>query len=181
VIELRKFDLNVEKVLENWEISHAIREIIANALDEQVLTNSTEIQIYKGENGSWHIRDMGRGLSYQHFTQNENKEKLNHEGLIGRFGVGLKDALATLYRRGVNVEVQSSNGKFSLSMESKENFPDLTTLHILVEDKQSGIVGTDFALKSVSTDDMDAAKSFFLKFSNDSLLETTEFGQVYSV
>ena len=85
MIELRKFDLNVEKVLENWEISHAIREIIANALDEQVLTNSTEIQIYKDGNGSWHIRDAGRGLKYQHFTQNENKEKLDHEGLIGRF------------------------------------------------------------------------------------------------
>jgi hypothetical protein len=180
VIELRKFDLNVEKVLENWEISHAIREIIANALDEQVLTNSTEIQIYKDGNGSWHIRDAGRGLKYQHFTQNENKEKLDHEGLIGRFGVGLKDALATLYRRGVNVEIQSSNGKFSLSMETKENFPDITTLHVLVEDLQSGIAGTDFALKPVTKADIDTAKSFFLKFSNATLLETTDFGQVYS-
>lgn len=29
---IRKFDLNVEEILENWEISHAVREIIANAL-----------------------------------------------------------------------------------------------------------------------------------------------------
>ena len=96
------------------------------------------------------------------------------------FGVGLKDALATLYRRGVNVEIQSSNGQFSLSMETKENFPDITTLHVLVEDPQSGITGTDFALKPITKADMDAAKSFFLKFSNAMLLETTEFGQVYS-
>jgi len=31
---MKKFDLNIEKVLEDWEIYHAIREVIANALDE---------------------------------------------------------------------------------------------------------------------------------------------------
>ena len=39
--EIRKFDLNIEEVLENWEIYHALREIIANALDEQILTKTT--------------------------------------------------------------------------------------------------------------------------------------------
>jgi hypothetical protein len=28
------FDLNIDKILENWEPKHAVREIIANALDE---------------------------------------------------------------------------------------------------------------------------------------------------
>ena len=28
------FDLNIEKVLDHWGVEHAIREIIANALDE---------------------------------------------------------------------------------------------------------------------------------------------------
>jgi hypothetical protein len=37
---VRKFDLNVEEILENWEVSHAVREIIANALDEQKLSES---------------------------------------------------------------------------------------------------------------------------------------------
>ena len=29
------FDLNIEKVLEHWTVPFAIRELIANALDEQ--------------------------------------------------------------------------------------------------------------------------------------------------
>lgn len=29
---IRIFDLNIEEVLENWEVEHALREIIANAL-----------------------------------------------------------------------------------------------------------------------------------------------------
>ncbi len=34
----REFDLNIERVLENWTVAHALREVIANALDEQALT-----------------------------------------------------------------------------------------------------------------------------------------------
>lgn len=37
-MEKRYFDLNIEQVLENWEVCHAVREIIANALDETTLT-----------------------------------------------------------------------------------------------------------------------------------------------
>lgn len=39
----REFDLNIEIVPENWTIAHAIREIIANALDEQKLTDTAGI------------------------------------------------------------------------------------------------------------------------------------------
>lgn len=42
---MKKFDLNIEKILENWEIFHAIRELIANALDEQLLTKTQEVEI----------------------------------------------------------------------------------------------------------------------------------------
>lgn len=42
---MKKFDLNIEKILENWEIFHAIRELISNALDEQLLTKAQEVEI----------------------------------------------------------------------------------------------------------------------------------------
>lgn len=60
-VKMKKFDLNIEKILENWETYHAIREIIANALDEQLLTSTKEVEIYK-DGDSWIIRDFGRGL-----------------------------------------------------------------------------------------------------------------------
>ena len=40
ITENRNFDLNIEKVLEGWETCHAVRELIANALDEQMLTHT---------------------------------------------------------------------------------------------------------------------------------------------
>ena len=103
---IRAFDLNIEEVLENWEVEHALREVIANALDEQVISKTAEIEISKDKQGDWHVRNFGRGLQIEHFTLNENQEKLNAlSGVIGKFGVGLKDALATFHRRGVGVVI----------------------------------------------------------------------------
>ena len=38
--EPRLFDLNIKKILEAWDNSHAVRELIANALDEQTLSGT---------------------------------------------------------------------------------------------------------------------------------------------
>src|ERR1700752_1222681 len=122
----RRFDLNIEKILEGWETCHAVREIIANALDEQVLTNSKDVEISKDRQSVWHIRDFGRGLKYEHLTQNENQEKLkNPSRVIGKFGVGLKDALATLNRRGVEVCIRSRFGDITLGQRSHSGFSEV--------------------------------------------------------
>jgi len=89
-------DLNIEEVLEHWDVEHALREIIANALDEQYLSGSVDIEISEDPRGGSHIRDHGRGLEIEHFTLNENEEKTASDSrVIGKFGVGLKDAVAT--------------------------------------------------------------------------------------
>ena len=49
------FDLNIEQVLEHWEPRHALREIIANALDEQLLTRTAPIEVYQ-KGRKWHVR-----------------------------------------------------------------------------------------------------------------------------
>ena len=72
------FDLNIETVLEHWEQEHAVREVIANALDEQALTETRPISIAKDANQQWHITDYGRGIRVEHFTLNESVEKAPH-------------------------------------------------------------------------------------------------------
>ena len=181
MMEQREFDLNIEKVLENWKVSFAIREIIANAIDEQVLTNTSDIQIYQDENECWHIRDYGRGLKHTHFTQNENAEKLSHPGLIGKFGVGLKDALATFNRHGVEVAIDSKFGHFTIGQAVKYGFDDITTLHVYIADPDSPTMeGTDFCINGCTEKDIEDAKDCFLRFTELQCLETTEFGQIYS-
>lgn len=175
----REFDLNIEKILESWEVFHAIREIIANALDEQIITNTKDISIHKSKDGFWHIVDYGRGLNYHHLTQNENEEKLNNDKLIGRFGVGLKDALATLYRHGIKVEIKSKYGNITLKKASKAGFNDIITLHAdITPPEDYNMIGTDFCLEGCSDEDIIKAKALFLKFSDSTILEKTIYGQV---
>lgn len=175
----RLFDLNIEEILDNWEIHHAIREIIANALDEQILSKSQEISIFKDQGENWHIRDYGRGIEISHFTLNENMEKTECElGIIGKFGVGLKDALATFNRHKIGVIIRSKFGEFRLREAKKHGFELITTLHIEYNDNPIRMVGTDVELIGVTDQDISLARSLFLKFSDETIIESTEYGQI---
>jgi hypothetical protein len=80
---MKHFDLNIDKILENWELCHAVRELLSNAIDEQILTGTAAPEIFQDSAGWWHIRDYGRGLRYQDLIQSENPEKIGHSHLIG--------------------------------------------------------------------------------------------------
>lgn len=177
----KPFDLNMEEVLENWEPFHAIREIIANALDERLISDTGEIIIEESKDGSgWHIRDFGRGIEIDHFTQNENPEKFGGpNGIIGKFGVGLKDALATFYRNGIQTEIRSTHGTYTVSMHPKEGF-DIETLHVMYNDNPTEMEGTDFFLKGATEEQILDAKDLFLKFSKTEVLEETKYGSILS-
>jgi hypothetical protein len=176
---VRTFDLNIEEVLENWEVEHALREIIANALDEQTLSKTAEIHIHKDGRGDWHVRDFGRGLKIDHFTLNENHEKLGAPaGIIGKFGVGLKDALATFHRRGVQLLIGSRFGTYRLRQTHKHGFTDIVTLHVDYDDAPHNFEGTDVVVRGVSDVDMAKAKSLFLKFADEEILDRTPYGEV---
>jgi len=173
------FDLNVEKILDHWDVPEAIREVIANALDEAALTGSAEPEIVRRREG-WHVIDFGRGLRYQHLTQNENPEKRRQPDLVvGKFGVGLKDALATFHRRGIEMVIRSPHADITLLRAAKSNFADVKTLHAAVaapsEPKRKG---TDFVLRGLKDADMAAAKDYFLRFAGDEELERTDLGTI---
>lgn len=176
---MKQFDLNIEKVLEDWETYHAIREIIANALDERLLTKTKDIQISRDEKKCWHIRDFGRGLRYEHLTQNENEEKLQNQNLIGKFGVGLKDALATFDRRGIKVIIKSQYGDITLGKSKKHEFDDIITLHAYISHpSDSSLVGTEFILDGCLNEDIENAKNLFHIFSGERIIENTQYGEI---
>jgi hypothetical protein len=175
---MERFDLNIESILENWDTHDAIREIIANALDEQLLTGSKEVQIVN-EKGQWIIRDYGRGIKYTDFTQNENPEKLLHPSTIGKFGIGLKDALATFDRKNIEILIRSKYSDISISKHHKHGFPEIKTLHACINKPSSeNLIGTEFILKGVLDSDIQNAKNLFLIFSGEQIIESTPFGDI---
>lgn len=178
----RLFDLNIEKILEGWELCHATRELISNALDEQALSGTKDIAIRKVTDKTWKVRDYGRGLRYEHLTQNESEEKLrNASKVIGRFGVGLKDALATFSRHGVKVHIESKFGNIALRQSAKHGFEDIVTLHAAISPaSDTDFEGTEFTLVGIPDSEVIKAKDFFLRFSGEPMLEGTQYGQILS-
>lgn len=177
---MKYFDLNIDKILENWDLCHAVRELIANAIDESLLTDTKTPDIFKDESAWWRIRDYGRGLKYQDLIQSEDPEKIEHPSVIGKFGIGLKDALATFDRKGVHVLIRSRHGDISLSRISKHSFEDVITLHATVKPPSiPDLQGTECCLYGVPDSAIETAKQMFLIFRRDSLLETTKYGEVH--
>jgi hypothetical protein len=178
----REFDLNIERVLENWTVAHALREVIANALDEQALTGTREPEIFQDGDGRWHVRDWGRGLRYEHLTQNENREKLAQAAkVVGKFGVGLKDALATFDRHKISVIIRSPHGDITTGKQAKHGFADIKTLHALIaEPADLSFTGTEIILQGdqLTEKRVEDAKELFLRFAGDEELGATPFGTV---
>lgn len=178
-ISEKKFDLNIEEILEDWEVYHAVREVIANAIDEQLLTKTEDVEIFKDSKGKWHIRDYGRGLKYEHLTQKEDPEKLRNPHVIGNFGIGLKDAFATFDRKGVKVFLKSKYGDMTLSKSQKHYFEDIITLHACISSSSDpNFAGTEFVFDGVRDEDIKKAKDLFLRFSGERVIETTKYGDV---
>jgi len=179
--DIRRFDLNMkEDLLEAWGPSDGVRELISNALDEQTLTETKPIEItFQDERAQ--VRDFGRGLRYENFAQGEDEEKLaNPDKVIGKFGVGLKDAMAVLYRHKIDVSIHSAHNTFTVEQAPKADFDDVETLHAVVhEPDHPEIEGTAVVLTGISEEDVQRAKDNFLQFSSEELIDATPFGEIY--
>ena len=143
------------------------------------MTKTKDIEIFKDSEGKWHIRDYGRGLKYEHLTQKEDPEKLSNPHVIGKFGIGLKDAFATFYRKGVKVFIKSKHGDITLTRSQKHGFEDIVTLHACISPPSDpDFIGTEFILEGVTDEDIKKAKDLFLRFSGERILEKTGYGEV---
>ncbi|HET9782348.1 MAG TPA: ATP-binding protein [Candidatus Dormibacteraeota bacterium] len=99
--------------------------------------------------------------------------------MVGKFGVGLKDALATFHRRGIAVTVRSPHGDITLRRAAKKDFADVKTLHAAIsKPSDPKRRGTDFALQGLADADMAAARDYFLRFTGDRELEQTTLGTI---
>lgn len=87
--------------------------------------------------------------------------------------------MATLYRHNVKVKIRSKYGIITLKNAAKTGFEDIVTLHAeIFPPDDSSLVGTDFCFYGCDGSDVEKAKSLFLKFTENTVLEETKYGQV---
>ena len=93
--------------------------------------------------------------------------------------VGLKDALAVLSRLGVDVRIRSRHCTISTGPAKKHGFESITTLHALVGPPDDPrMPGTEVMLNGITRREIDEAKSLFRRFSGETALESTRYGDI---
>ncbi len=176
------FDININNVLKDWEVHHAIRELISNALDEHTLNEVDELPSFTFSNNSIIISDKGRGLRESHLVMNENSEKNdNSKIVIGKFGMGLKDAIAVLYRNKKKITIESKYLYISgVECKEKNDFGDIKTLHLHVgAPRNKEFLGTKIIISGILLNEYQASKKLFVNYSNLDLICETDYGNIY--
>ncbi|MDZ5010644.1 ATP-binding protein, partial [Clostridium perfringens] len=95
----------------------AVKELIANAIDETE-TGDKDILIEEISKDTWSITNYGNEIIPDNFLMNEGKKSIK-KGKIGKFGIGLKDAIAVLTTRNINIEIITSQYIFKPIYKSK--------------------------------------------------------------
>jgi hypothetical protein len=178
----RYFDLNTDKILSDWTAEHALRELFSNAIDETELSQTSKpLDLSLSEDRVLILRDYGRGLREQHFVQHEDGDKRGNGKMIGKFGMGLKDALSVLHQQGHSVRIKSQYLKMTkLQYRAKHN-SDINTLHVVINPKQD----PQFEGTIITVDDIEpavyiAARNLFLHFGAPTLLFKCKYGEIYA-
>ena len=176
------FDLNIQNILNDWTVSDAIREIIANAIDEAILTNTNQPMIsYDQNNKILVISDFGRGISIEKFTQNENSEKTNCNQMIGKFGIGLKDAIAVLFNNNKKIIFNSPYGSFKPILLNKVGInQEIQTIHITYNPIKKIEIGTTVIIENIDENEYLFAIDNFLIYSKRDLIFKCDNGEIFN-
>lgn len=175
-----KLDLNIQKILQDWNVSDALRELIANAYDEAKLSKTEEPKIsYDDINKEVTIKDFGRGIKQEHFTQNESKEKNQATNVVGKFGIGLKDAISVLYRYNKPIVFKTSHNTFWPSEDYKMGASDkIKTIHMEYNNETIPI-GTEIVIGDIKKLDYEEAIANFLQNTNLQKIASSKKGEIY--
>jgi hypothetical protein len=172
-------DLNIgTRCLDNWENHHAIRELIANAMDEHIISKITKPISINHSKNKCEIIDYGSGITKSSFVIQSNSNKLNNEKLIGQFGFGMKDAICVLCKNDIDVTIYTKDFIFTPSYTQRANTSDIT-LHITFKtnndyDDDDDNYGTKIVLNNIKKADIEKAKDYFIDFT------TIKFDKLYS-
>jgi hypothetical protein len=174
-------DLNIGvQCLDNWQSHHAIRELIANALDEHTLKRISKPITVTHTRNHLEIIDYGSGITKSNFMLQTNPTKLNNDKIIGQFGFGLKDALAVLCRNELDVTIYTKDYIYTPSYTQRQSTTDIT-LHITFdknddydEDEDEYDYGTKIIIGKIKKSDVDKAKEYFMNYT------TIKFDKLYS-
>ena len=158
-----------EAYCKDWTLRDALRELIQNALDTNAVMHITAY-------GDFHvIQDEGTGVSLTDFLLGRTS-KTTEDDSIGQFGEGLAIACLVLCRHKRRITIQSRGRRYDAYIAYDAAWEsDILTFNIT--DAETGAPGTKVTVECTS-DEMDEARSLFLKLRPKPILQATPNGEV---
>lgn len=174
--EIDKIDLNIGKAyLSEWNEGMAIRELIANAMDETI---DGEIEIKEIASGKWSITNRGSEIKPNNFMINEGV-KSKEKGKIGKFGIGLKDAIGVLMIRGIGIQIITSEFVYVAKYKKKNRCISDECLFMCIYNEKRAWIGTQVVLNNCPGKFIEEAKLNFIVYRDKyKVVDTTEYGDV---
>lgn len=176
--KIESIDLNIgQPYLSDWSEGMAIREFIANALDG---ASNSDTSIEKICEGKWTIINKESEIKPENFIIKEG-EKTKNSSKIGKFGIGLKDAIGVLMSRGISVEIYTSEYRYVAKYKDKSKLINDKCFFMDIYKNDRDWIGTEIVLNQCKDIFIMNAKSYFLIYrKKPTIVSQTAYGDILS-
>ena len=173
-------DLDIKEILEDCEVCHAIREVVANSLDGHKMHEINKDIIFNYDNNQKQIEimDFDSGKKSEQFIQTENKAKLDRDDVIGRFEVGLTDSIATLHGNKAVFKIYSKYGTCA-PIERMKTGTSIETIHMYEsETTDNNLKGTKLTISNGDIYSFATTTQQYLCFQNTARMGINDNGEI---
>jgi len=117
----------------DWGIAEAIRELIQNAKDEEIIDPNHKMEInYEEESERATIASYGTHLSRESLLFGATTKAEGTGGTLGHFGEGYKLAMLVLIREGYNVKIYNNNEVWTPTIVQSRKFGGVPVLTFII-------------------------------------------------
>lgn len=160
----------------NWGLSHAIREVVANAFDAEKQLGAKASVRYDQKNSRLIVRNENVSVRHEDalYFGESSKRGLDY---IGQYGEGLKLALLVFARLGVDVVIKNgANESWRPSMQADKLGVECLTLDITKASRQENHF--EVVINGINDESWDTIRSWFLKLSPPAESLPTMYGEL---
>lgn len=160
----------------NWGLSHAIREVVANAFDAEKQLGAKGHVKYDKKGKRLTIRNENTSVRHEDALYFGESSKRGQD-FIGQYGEGLKLALLVFARLGIDVVIKNgSQETWKPSMQADKLGVECLTLDITKADRQDNHF--DVVINGINEESWETIRSWFLQLTPASTVKTTASGQL---
>lgn len=170
------YDLNFDQINDDLPLAQAFFELLTNAFDS-VKGDLNLVSIEVVHSNEIIIHDQGPGIMRQHLRFSRTNHQSNE---TGRFGIGLKDALAIIVNNGGNIKIESKHLLVNkLVRRAKEGYQE-ETYHASIVKHDPEMIGTRITVTAIGSEvALEEAKDRLIYYYPEEHLFTCPKGEIY--